>query len=487
MANIEHYLSSMAQKQLDVINILDEKDSFLTLSELAHEVGISKTTVQRIVKSFDFFSEFSGIYLEVGHKGCRLTKELNASVKPIRIQLVKKELLFLIIENSLYESFTKVSHFLSGNFLSTGVYYNEIDKITDFFSLHGLELDPKTTVLNSSEKNIRFGLYQVYWSLFGWVEWPFKTVSKTKLNLHLNHIEEQMGIKFSLSEREKIVLFLGVCEIRLKKGFLVQEEKLFSANLKNTPLYNELKKGFLIHLEKRISNKELESEVEYMILVISMISESIGDLVLIYDQRKQVVEAIVSLSIQTLLELEAQFHFSLDSRIEHGIRSLHRQAYYFRQACAKTQVYQPLYFLLAKKVITVLMRQDEKEQYFLRQNEEWLIQEYAWHLELYHMQGLLEEKISTKIYSSKSSSYEQLLERKVGQRFPDKVKLLASIENKEQQAAVELYVLDADIPVPEGANVFIWHTVPTVEDFEQLASEISRLYAKKIKEKYNCV
>lgn len=154
----------------------------------------------------------------------------------------KKKINFYFSNSSVYASMAQLNE--------------KFKDLNIMFSLAGVKGD---------EKKIRLLLFESYWSLFKGYSWPFE--SERQVLLQEVQKMENAGMKFNEVEKEKILYWFAITEIRLKRGAFIKKntESQSQSSMKNTIVKDVFKKK----LGRDIPSQFWGNEVFFLIKTLS--------------------------------------------------------------------------------------------------------------------------------------------------------------------------------------------------------------------------
>lgn len=173
--------------------------------------------------------------------------------------------------------------------LSNNLHYSQtsifksIVKLNKKFKPLGISCPPSGLV--GDEKIIRHLLFEIYWTLFGGIEWPFEG-NREYFLLEVKKIE-QLGLNISDLEKEKVLYWLAITSLRLSSGKILFSTEVQVANdISKKGLFNTL---FSKYCEEYKKNN-FEEENRFLICTIIFIGNSSLELKLIREQTKQIIK-----------------------------------------------------------------------------------------------------------------------------------------------------------------------------------------------------
>lgn len=230
------------KKKLVILKILEQNNSWTSLSELTLASGYSKITVLKYLTQIENEAEDEASFslLTDEQNGCYLKIkdpfDFGQYYRGLIFEMWPTQLINdLITSNSINRIQFIAKHFISESAFKSKI--KQIKVILSFFSLK-LYVHNGIYYLKGNEANIRRLATEFYWEFFKGAAWPFKIVDETLIIEKVNTIEEKAAIPFSLMDRRKLHYQLAIQELRYKKGFCFSLNSLLSDFL---PVLNELR------------------------------------------------------------------------------------------------------------------------------------------------------------------------------------------------------------------------------------------------------
>ncbi|TFJ76590.1 helix-turn-helix domain-containing protein [Carnobacterium maltaromaticum] len=143
-----------------------------------------------------------------------LENKKNSSRQKLVLYYVKKSRDFWVFHTIAKHKNISLTTLKENLYYSQSTIYESTKKLHK--KLQPLAIACSTAGLIGNEKKIRHLLFESYWSLFGGIEWPFK-LKRELVEIEIQSLE-QTGIIFNHLEKEKMLYWLAITEIRLSIG-----------------------------------------------------------------------------------------------------------------------------------------------------------------------------------------------------------------------------------------------------------------------------
>ncbi|MEO1769231.1 helix-turn-helix domain-containing protein [Candidatus Enterococcus ferrettii] len=223
------------KKKLVILKILEQNNSWTSLSELTLASSYSKSTVLKyLVQIKEEAEDETSFSLLTDDQNCYYLELKNSFdfgqyYRGLIFEMWPTQLINdLITSNSINKIQFITKHFISESAFKSKI--KQIKVILSFFSLK-LYVHNGIYYLRGNEANIRRLATEFYWEFFKGASWPFKVVDETIILEKVNSIEDKTGIPFSLMDRKKLHYQLAILELRYKKGFFFRLSPLLSSFL----------------------------------------------------------------------------------------------------------------------------------------------------------------------------------------------------------------------------------------------------------------
>lgn len=217
--------------------------------------------------------------------------------------LTQKLLLYYMKKSRNFWVFTTIAKNKKTSFItlkenlyySQSTIYDSIKKLNH--ALRPLAISCSSAGVIGDEKKIRHLLFESYWSVFGGIEWPF-SIKREIFEKEIKKLE-QVGGLFTDLEREKILYWLAITEMRLTIGQQLSNQNQRQFRQKKNTLHS--------FFEKSCSKKHQENNFQEEYLFLIGTSKFFLDIPLDLTERrvqKKITEPIFKIENQLLLRGE---------------------------------------------------------------------------------------------------------------------------------------------------------------------------------------
>lgn len=133
---------------------------------------------------------------------------------------VKKSRQFWIINELFNDKKNEKNKLEQSVYYSMSVIYKGFKALTKSFEL--LDITFSSKGIEGDERKIRYALFDMYWSLFGGIEWPFR-MEQSSLMTEMDQLT-QRGFQLSIIEKEKLMFWLAIISQRVKNGYSLSRD-----------------------------------------------------------------------------------------------------------------------------------------------------------------------------------------------------------------------------------------------------------------------
>lgn len=259
-----------------ILQLLDKDERWWTIEEIASKLQIAKVTTQKyisLIKSRLLAFRKDEIWLEVmKSKGIRLHRQFSFNIHVLYSDILKKQLAFSIIDNTLKFGSMSTVKIALDNFTSVASLHRKYLALNT--TLKRVNLSIKSNVIIGKEEEIRWFYSEYYWQIFKGTEWPFPNLSKTLAYQFIERIEQTLQISIVPEAKEKLSYWIAINHIRYAKGYHVSEDveiKKYTSQNPQFPLFlNSLNEYYSNH--NKIPHFQKSEEAELLFFVFSSIS-----------------------------------------------------------------------------------------------------------------------------------------------------------------------------------------------------------------------
>ncbi|MBC9787707.1 hypothetical protein GLO25_04580 [Carnobacterium maltaromaticum] len=141
------------------------------------------------------------------------------------IQILKEEILFVLINTALKNETQDVQLFLEKNYISLSLYYSYQKRLNQFLKKYSIQLIANPYIhFEGEEHKIRLFLYQFYWEFFQGNEWPFEKISKLDTHKLTDKIQNDMQDGMGVTQKIQLSYAVAICASRIKSGCYIEKE-----------------------------------------------------------------------------------------------------------------------------------------------------------------------------------------------------------------------------------------------------------------------
>ncbi|OTO22235.1 hypothetical protein A5816_002907 [Enterococcus sp. 3G1_DIV0629] len=408
--DINHLYGKNIKKKITLINILYNKHDWVTTNELAKQAKLDRKTVLKYVteleKDIELF-DHSKIYISFSKgRGTILNADNPLIIQEFILWLIKENIAIKIVHTLFFESSLNITTWSYENYVSVSTVRRTINELNKNFKPLNINITSKksTYYISGEEKDIRYMFYAFFWNTYKGIHWPFKNISKNKLNDLLKDISSVYSTSFSIQGEEQLRFFMAVNITRYFQNHHICLEQ-FNSNYKiinlnimnNSKINNIIKKHFLI------SDSEIHFLLFYFQTNGSFYSRFVKEMNILALHQKHHTESYRYFQI---FKDEFIRYFDLDinslskndkKRFETSTFSIHYKISLFPQIdknpIEEDYTFELLYPKLLKHIenFMMVMYNETKNCIFL--NNSFLRKKYSLLYEIFHPLHFLEQKI----------------------------------------------------------------------------------------------
>lgn len=261
-------LKSSDRRRLELIELLLEKDNWITISEVATQVNSSTRNLKEDISFLR--SNYPDIGLETSQAGIRIMMDQSIGIQEFYRYILKDTLVFQVLEEIFFDETYTVTELAALLHTSNSTLYRAIDSLNVYFSPFGCQVETNPCRIIGDERFIR-NYYRTYFKESTTVlEWPFRNYDEQRINANFNrilslltrdsHVEDGF-LDFAFYESVKLMVMVSVHRYHL--GHLVDTSKeesiIFYAIFK-------LLTTFVIPKDMKITlNQPMTSEYVYQV------------------------------------------------------------------------------------------------------------------------------------------------------------------------------------------------------------------------------
>lgn len=158
-------------------------------------------------------------------QGFSLERNIGFNIQEFTIQILKEEILFVLINTALKNETQDVQLFLEKNYISLNLYYSYQKRLNQFLKKYSIQLIANPYIhFEGEEHKIRLFLYQFYWEFFQGNEWPFEKISKLDTHKLTDKIQNDMQDGMGVTQKIQLSYAVAICASRIKSGCYIEKE-----------------------------------------------------------------------------------------------------------------------------------------------------------------------------------------------------------------------------------------------------------------------
>lgn len=417
---INHLYGKSIKKKITLINILYNKHDWIPTNELAKQSKLERKTVLKYISELEndikLFNH-SQIYINFSKgRGTILNADDPFIVQKFILWLIEENIAIKIVRTLFFENSLNITKWSYENYTSISTVRRTINQLKKTFKPLNINIVSKksTYYISGEEQNIRYMFYEFFWNTYKGIHWPFKNISKNKLDKLLKDISSTYSTSFSIQGEEQLSFFMAINITRYFQNHHISLEQ-FDSNyqiinlniMNNSKINNVIKKHFLI------SDSEIQFWLIYFQTKGSFYSRFIKKIDILALHQKYHTESYryFQLFKDKFIEyFDLDIHSLSDNdkkRFETSAFSIHYKISVFPQInknpIEKDHISESLYPQLLKHVdhFMLLMYEETKNSIFL--NNAFLRKKYSLLYEIFRPLHFFEQKIAIYFETDKPS------------------------------------------------------------------------------------
>lgn len=425
--------------ELRLIQILDSKVKWWTIEEFANQLQVSKTTIQKYLKSIKIRIrdlDYKGLSIETStSKGIYFHRPAAFNVQFLYTQILKEHLTLSILNSFLYSDHLTSIKLASDNFVSVASIRRKYKSINIYFE--NLRIAIKKDRLVGDERQIRWFYSELYWQVYRGVEWPFAFIPRDFVDGMIDTIEEFFKVDIVPEVREEMVYWIAINGLRHIKGYRVSEDEEIHNYAINNPLFPRFIEilRYIFPNEAKNNDPKGRGEMQYLFLLLSALPvlEKHEDYSRLIFEAHEKGNTLMYKMSQEWLELYEKFFGKIcDETLRHIILNkllrIHSYSYLYTMGeslvrnesyLSEVITYHPRFF----KKMDAILRALAKKYPDITENREYLMENYT----LLAIENLsinqFEHEIQIALSFSKGILYESVIQEKLLARFTGKYRL----------------------------------------------------------------
>lgn len=200
-------------------------DRELSITDIAREMGT------KYQATYSVFQEvINDITDETGKPGKAVRKALLSpgvlpmSLDAYRAVLLKRSLIFQLLDYAMQRNDPQLSVFLDEHFISRSTMTRKLSPVNKFLKRWGLRFRLAQMRFVGPEMSVRYFLFTLYWWGYRGLEWPFDTIRHPDMRAERDALSIMGANMLSRLQDE---YFLAINHLRLSKQFRLPEHRFF--------------------------------------------------------------------------------------------------------------------------------------------------------------------------------------------------------------------------------------------------------------------
>ncbi|PFB53817.1 hypothetical protein CN404_12720 [Bacillus thuringiensis] len=226
------------QRQQQIINILLQDLNWHTLEKLAAHAQCAVKTVR---KDLDYLKDKLPsdwhIQLMKG-KGVKLYKPPHSSHTSVYSFFKREDMMFRVLDQLFQKQHDTVTQLADSLYVQVSTLSPVLVRIQEYLRYFDLELHKKPLRIVGKEAHIVYMFYELYFTTYGWEEWPF--TEETDVFSYITQLEDKLQITFHPSYIQRLAYLLAVVIRRKKQGYKMRILPVHKTMITETPFYRKI-------------------------------------------------------------------------------------------------------------------------------------------------------------------------------------------------------------------------------------------------------
>ncbi|WP_411860146.1 helix-turn-helix domain-containing protein [Enterococcus faecalis] len=227
--NLETILDKDALIKLGILDCLYHKEEWSTADELSCVLNCEKKTIHKytkdLMKEIQFFEQTKLKFEIIKGKGLKLSVNDQYTYSLFRQDLMKKTITVNCLMSIFFQRRNSLMYLSGKNYISESTTRRKLTQLKNVLSEYNIDLVGKQGryYMLGVEKNVRLFMYNSIWEVFETKKWPFFSIDINKIKTFIDKVFEEKGIYLKEITKHRLSLFIGVCIIRYRQGFRIEE------------------------------------------------------------------------------------------------------------------------------------------------------------------------------------------------------------------------------------------------------------------------
>lgn len=481
---------------MNILSILYSENRNFTVKELAVKLGYTEKTILKMIEvlGFELKKWSSTVQLVVkANKEVQLQTSENFSLKVIELSYLKESHIFKACDAIFNGDFVDIATFSNENYISYSTLYGRLIAIRPVLKQYQLEFKPNSKEhFLGDEKQLRYFFFYFYWNSSWGMEWPFKTIEKSRLLPLIDSIEKFKGQKFMISEQLFYLYWLGVISVRLQNGHLVEESLLWDVVIEENPRFELFVQQMYPIFKEMFSLEERQIliEIKFLFTILFIYTQyeledpQVSEMLIFSQNKNHLIFEVTNYWIKRYTEF---FNLSLSSA-EYGaiyanLVHLHFRFYFFEgeqssffsktvEQNQQEDTYQSMMALFFNELY------QESKYYPILKHRNELVTHYTFLVEKFIKSEIKHQPIRIQLLSHYGKSETIQLTKKLQQICEEKIEFIYTIGEKIDLIISDRYYEELEV---SAAPIIIWNENPKVKDFMKIVQIINEMKIQKFK------
>lgn len=213
-----NYLKEHEKKLLQLIKVLESKESWVNTSYLAEQINCTEKTIRKYLEQLREFLPANWEILSKKGTGIRLNKPKDATIQTIESKILQSTTIYKIISLLITEKNTSVSELAHSLYFNNTIVIQALNEVSNILKKYNLTLQKIPLKVTGSELQIRFCLNKYYQEFYGIVDFPCTFIEFFKIKSFIVALEKNLMTKLSTLEKRDFIFYVAIMINRIRQN-----------------------------------------------------------------------------------------------------------------------------------------------------------------------------------------------------------------------------------------------------------------------------
>lgn len=217
-------LNSSERRRLQMVEILSQKEDWMTLSTLGQKLSCSVRVLKEDISYFR--KHHKNFKIKTSTQGVRLIFDQTQGLKSLYQKLLNDSTAYQLLEIIFFHEDKSIAELSAELFVSPSTLYRMVERVNDAVMDYGFEINTNPSHVTGDEKSIRYFYYAYFTEKYSYLDWPFKTINEEALDKLLNFFVEFTKIPADFAFYNIFKTVASVNLIRYKNNHFVETKDI---------------------------------------------------------------------------------------------------------------------------------------------------------------------------------------------------------------------------------------------------------------------